>query len=579
MRTRNVLFTLLLLLCVFGACFASSDTISVSCVLRQTSSSSSLFAPPLLSSLSDRHCLELLPRHYQHHGWTLTWTASSSPSLHVGSLVSQRLLDVGQTFTSRPGDAMDFVLWMDPAAIVDGVDTHFAVSFSVGDAEGVEPSQSFYVTLTVARPRLALYTSDTSSSPMNETEFEEHFGELFGGHGAEEEDDHAHGRQEQAMDAHGAEEGPSCHPVGEIFAEADANQDGVLETSEAPTAFSTLFRMLAEGCHLLARTDAAAPVCVLFAPSSEAQRWGYTFLSIFFFSICPLLLAMMLLRLMPAAAVKWVSFVCLPTLIGMSVGIALFIVMPWMGRSDAILRFYRLDGALTATQYEYDFIFPLIVSTLMVMGCFVMETAIHKWHGPHPSKEPKEMAGTNDDLDMVELSPHASVPPPQQQSSHKRVHVSGFLLSGCAVLMNLICGLYCGGAWSINTEIGLRLSVVIFVFLMLYLFTCVWALNSAGVSLRDIVLVALSCWGVAVLGGIIGAAVGPDVSNGARWLCALLFGLLWYSSLTTVQPQIFKNTSTSLSIVMCIIMLVAMFIPAVLAEWGPHAATCVRGTV
>jgi hypothetical protein len=99
-----------------------------------------------------------------------------------------------------------------------------------------------------------------------------------------------------------------------------------------------------------------------------------------------------------------------------------------------------------------------------------------------------------------------------------------------------------GAAWTVAPEVGLMVSVWVFVIQLFVLIAATVVMIAGKVTVKNaLVLVFLPALAFHLVGGIIGAAVGPTATAAGRYLAALSGGLVVYIGIAQAGPWMVRQ--------------------------------------
>ena len=129
----------------------------------------------------------------------------------------------------------------------------------------------------------------------------------------------------------------------------------------------------------------------------------------------------------------------------------------------------------------------------------------------------------------------------EKRRSWKDIETVGYLNLGSDAIHNLIDGLTLGVAWTDSVDLGVATLIAVICCELPQELGDFGVLVSAGFTKWQAILWNLCSACFAILGCIIGLAIGTNADTATPWLLALAAGNFLYISLVNMMPQVMKN--------------------------------------
>eukprot|EP00010_Vexillifera_abyssalis_P002775 CAMPEP_0201560242 /NCGR_PEP_ID=MMETSP0173_2-20130828/78168_1 /ASSEMBLY_ACC=CAM_ASM_000268 /TAXON_ID=218659 /ORGANISM="Vexillifera sp., Strain DIVA3 564/2" /LENGTH=534 /DNA_ID=CAMNT_0047974685 /DNA_START=232 /DNA_END=1836 /DNA_ORIENTATION=- len=373
-------------------------------------------------------------------------------------------------------------------------------------------------------------------------EEDDHDHEEEGDHDHEEEDDHDH---EEEGD-HDHEEGKRhtintrefvdiCPEPTTLFDERDLDASDTLDESELVIISSDFTVMMLQGCGDEEIAEEEDDDC---EEPSSAEKWGFGFLAVIIVSLISLA-GIVILPVKDAHLRGHIIYALIAFAVGSLFGDTVLHLLPFVWGIHA-------HGASEEEEEdERDFLYKGIVIFAGLLIFLLMETAIH--HITHKVAKDIEMRSpASDDQKLTDSQEHDEfysnfVVPDQPADKWSDIKAVGWLNLVSDAAHNLTDGLAMGAAFSVSLSTGLATTIAICMHEVPQELADFGILLHAGFSKTWAILFNLLSALWAMLGLVIGLAIGESVEDAEKWILAITAGGFLYIALADMLPILLKR--------------------------------------
>eukprot|EP00007_Cunea_sp_BSH-02190019_P005360 CAMPEP_0174247686 /NCGR_PEP_ID=MMETSP0417-20130205/42700_1 /TAXON_ID=242541 /ORGANISM="Mayorella sp, Strain BSH-02190019" /LENGTH=593 /DNA_ID=CAMNT_0015327547 /DNA_START=63 /DNA_END=1844 /DNA_ORIENTATION=- len=386
--------------------------------------------------------------------------------------------------------------------------------------------------------------------------------------------------------------GSPCLTASEVFEQNDFDGNLLLNQTELASAVVQLHAMILSGCG--ASDGHAHGTC---DPPTNAERWGYGMLSVVVISLVSVI-GIVLIPINNKKIRRWLLEVLVAFAVGALMGDALLHLIP---QALEVHSHSSHDDTGTGEEDEdsRDYVWKMWVVCMSVLGFLFLDSLLN-WivagsfspkpgsHGHSHDIELKSIKDSQSQLSQEKLADHDGLEHSGSSTSEsldedlelgvnvetaksvKKILPVGWLNLLADGIHNLVDGFALGIAWSASLSTGLSTSIAVFCHELPQELGDFAILTHAGFSKWQAIGLNLATACTAILGTVIGLAVGTSVETATPWLVAIIAGAFLYIAMTTMLPLLLVHHQWHYVLVRLFFVALGMMVLLLIALYEPH---------